>query len=70
MPRRPDWIVCIVREGRLAIEGRKMWCGRDDLFALVDLNHAENCIRTGSRLVPCGRCLKKARAAAKEAATT
>lgn len=53
---RPDHIVCIKLEKNLT------YCGRvtNSEFMMEDPEHAIACEKSGSRLVPCKKCMNKA----------
>ena len=52
---KKEWVKCIQRK-----KGQTM-CGELTMdWMFLNLQHAENSIRTGSRLVPCPACHKEA----------
>lgn len=64
---RPEWVKCISVDADDGLKGTFCTPGTWTMgFKLVDLEHAEACIRTENRLQPCEECLQLARAAASE----
>ena len=53
MTERPEWVKCIEKERGTTLCGRRVsmeWC-------FIDIEHAENTVKHGGRLVPCEECI-------------
>ena len=55
--KRPEWVHCIGFGDAVRTDGRRTWCGRNEMPFFVDVDHAALNGAHGGRLVACRACV-------------
>ena len=58
--KKDEWVKCILKPGKIFFQSNSTYCGCDANGFILDLEHAQGCIKMGTWIQPCEECLKLA----------